>query len=145
MAVIRNPIMADMVLKVKIAGGSTFLDVGEGFTEYKPTLSRTNKEMYFMNKAGGATTFPTKPSRSFKLTGIVAVGDPFQDAVLAHAFKFGTQAEGEYQYYDSVTKKGETGKCTVIVNDDGSGASNDFAKIDIDVMASGVPTAYTAT
>lgn len=144
MATIRNPIMAEMVLKVKLPGGATFLDVGEGFTENKPALSRENKELYFLNKGGGSTTFPTKASRSFKLTGIRAVGDPFQDAVLDHAFKFGTQSEGEYQYYDSVTKRGETGTCTVVINDDGSGAANDFAKIDIDIKGSGTPTSYTA-
>lgn len=140
---IRYPIMADMVLEVSFDKGISWKVCGDGVEAIAPAMAEEKEERYFMNGGGGKTVFKAGMTRSFKITGIKAIGDEFQDAIFAHAFKFGNDRSVQYRYYDSVTNKGENGNAEVIIVDDGSGGSQERQKIDIDLFVSGLPQEYT--
>lgn len=142
---IRYPIMADMRLEVSFDDGATFLACGDGVEAITPSMNEEKEERYFMNGGGGKTVFKKGMTRGFKITGIRAIGDAFQDALFAFEFKFGNNRTVKYRYYDSVTKKGETGQAEVIIADEGSGNAEDRQKIDLDLFVSGTPTEYTHT
>lgn len=145
MAIVRYPIMADMRLEVSFDTGTTWMSCGDGIEAISPSMGEEKDERYFMNGGGGKTVFKKGMTRGFKVTGIKAMGDAFQDKLWAFAFKFGNDRSVSYRYYDSVTKKGETGKAEIIIADEGSGNAQDRQKIDFDLFVSGTPTEYTHT
>lgn len=140
---IRYPIMADMRLVVSFDGGTEWLDCGDGIEAITPSMNEEKEERYFMNGGGGKTVFKAGMTRGFKITGIKAIGDAFQDKLWDFAFKFGNDRTVKYRYYDSVTKKGETGQAEIIIADEGSGNAQDRQKVDFDMFVSGTPTEYT--
>ncbi|MEG2272973.1 MAG: hypothetical protein RSC05_11930 [Acinetobacter sp.] len=140
------PIMAQMRLEIDTANTGTKFDwAGEGVTEITPSLNEDTSEYYYMNKSGAKTTVKEGMQRAFEVAGHRAVGDPLQDAIFEHTFKFGNNRTVKYRYYDSVTKKGETGTGEIIISDDGSGAANERMSFGYTLSVSGVPTIYTHT
>lgn len=98
-------------------------------------------------RAGQSTT-KTGNQRSFAVSGDRYVGDDFQDFALSHAVKYGTgnAVIRNYVYFCILNGKGEQGKCSIIVNSDGSGDAGESSEIDIELKKSGdAPTEYTYT
>ncbi len=96
----------------------------------------------------GQTTMKTGTQRSFASTGDRYIGDEAQDYVLSHKLKYGTgnAVVTDYVYFNILTGKGEKGKCSVIVNSDGSGNAGESSAIDIEFKKIGdLPTEFTYT
>jgi len=96
-------------------------------------------------RAGQSTT-KTGNQRSFAVSGDRYVGDDFQDFALSHAVKYGTgnAVIRNYVYFCILNGKGEQGKCSIIVNSDGSGDAGESSEIDIELKKSGdAPAEYT--
>lgn len=143
---ITYPIMDDNVLELDLDGtGTTWLTMGEGFTNNTPGLNPETEEYAFFGGGGGKTTLQSSVQRTFNLTGIKAVGDPLQDALFTHAMKYNGGKKIKYRYYSKTTKKGETGDATVIINSDGDGEAGSRQNVEVTINGSGVPTEYTHT
>jgi hypothetical protein len=96
----------------------------------------------------GQTTMKTGTQRSFASTGDRYIGDEAQDYVLSHKLKYGTgnAVVTDYVYFNILTGKGEKGKCSIIVNSDGSGNAGESSAIDIEFKKIGdLPTEFTYT
>lgn len=96
----------------------------------------------------GQNTMKTGTQRSFAVTGDRYVGDPAQDYCLAHAQKYGTgnAVVTDYVYFNILNGKGEKGRCSIIVNSDGSGNAGESSAIDIEFKKMGSnPSEYTYT
>lgn len=142
----------DYVLAVDTAdvGGTTATAVGDyavvevGVAGFDSALNPVTVEKTYI-RAGKSTT-KTGTQRSFKVTGDRYFGDDFQDFALSHAVKYGTgnAVIRDYVYFNMLTGKGEKGKVSIIVNNDGSGAAGESAAIDIDLIKQGAaPVEYT--
>ena len=86
--------------------------------------------------------------RSFASPGDRYIGDEAQDYVLSHKLKYGTgnAVVTDYVYFNILTGKGEKGKCSIIVNSDGSGNAGESSAIDIEFKKIGdLPTEFTYT
>ena len=92
----------------------------------------------------GESTVKTSTQRTFSLSGQRLVGEEFQDFCCGHAIKYGTGSEVQrkYVYFDSGTKKGEKGTCTIIVKNDGSAAAGNPTDVQIDLNVNGVPEEF---
>ncbi|MEG2096809.1 MAG: hypothetical protein RRY65_01430, partial [Pseudoflavonifractor sp.] len=96
-------------------------------------------------RAGQSTT-KTGNQRSFAVSGDRYVGDAFQDFALGHGVKYGTgnAVIRGYVYFCILNGKGEKGKCSIIVNSDGSGDAGESSEIDIELKKAGdAPAEYT--
>lgn len=96
-------------------------------------------------RAGQSTT-KTGNQRSFAVSGDRYVGDDFQDFALGHGVKYGTgnAVIRPYVYFCILNGKGEKGKCSIIVNSDGSGDAGESSEIDIELKKAGdAPAEYT--
>ena len=104
--------------------------------------AETSDKQYL--RSGKATT-KTGTSRTFTINGDRICGDEFQDAVLAHAIKFGTGSSvvKDYVYFNMLTGKGEKGKVSISVDDDLSGGAGESASFAITLSSRGTPTEYT--
>lgn len=120
-----------------------FLVAQEGITEHSGTLNPQTKEQQFIR--GGLQTRKTGNQRSFKLAGSIFIGDAFQDALNAHALKFGKGEDviKDYVYFNILTGKGEKGKISIMVEDDPAGVSGESAGITATLSAIGIPEEYT--
>lgn len=93
----------------------------------------------------GQNTMKTGTQRSFAVTGDRYVGDEAQDYCLSHASKYGTgnSVVTDYVYFNVLTGKGEKGRCSIIVNSDGSGNAGESSSVDINFKKMGkTPTEY---
>lgn len=140
---ITYPINDDNVLEVSFDTGTTWMPVAEGWTERTPAMNEESEDYYFFGKRGGKSSLKTGMQRTFNVTGIRAVGDPFQDKVFAFDFLFGENRGIMYRMYDRTSNKGEQGSATILINSDGSGAANARQSVDIDIKSDGKPTAFT--
>ena len=93
----------------------------------------------------GTSTTKTGTTRTFTVTGDRQAGDAFQDALLAHALKFGTGQKviKPYVYFNMLTGKGEQGLISIAVEDDSSGAAGENAGWSATMISRGTPTEYT--
>jgi hypothetical protein len=93
----------------------------------------------------GKSTMKTSTQRSFKVAGKRLFGDPFQDFVCSHAIKFGkgSKVERDYIYFCALTGVGEKGKVAICVNNDGGADSGAPGEIDVELVCTKAPTAYT--
>ena len=138
----------DFVLAIDISEGgagelANYVVVQSGISAVDAQLSpETNEKTYIR---AGKVTNKTATQRTFKLGGDRMFGDEFQDFVLSHAIKFGTGQKviKPYVFFSLLTGKGEKGTASIIVNSDGSGDAGASAEIDIDIMATAAPEAYT--
>lgn len=120
-----------------------YVVVQSGISAVDAQLSAETDEKTYI-RAGKVTT-KTATQRTFNLSGDRMFGDEFQDAVLAHAIKFGTgqKVVKNYVFFSLLTGKGEKGTASIIVNSDGSGDAGASAGIDIDIQATAAPVEYT--
>ena len=74
----------------------------------------------------------------------MCIRDSFQDALLAHALKFGTgQAVIKpYVYFNIITGKGEQGLVSIVIDEDPSGAAGSNAGFKATLTAKGTPKEY---
>lgn len=137
----------DMVLAIDFTGTaadpSAYLIAQEGITEQSGALSPENKDATYLRT--GKVSTKTGTSRSFTVNGDRYHGDAFQDALLAHALKYGTGQSviKPYVYFDRLTGKGEQGKVSIAIEDDLSGAAGENASFSATLTSVGIPTEYT--
>lgn len=136
----------DMVFAVDFNGTNvvgTYLVADDGVTAATGSLEAQTQESTYLRR--GQVTTKTGTNRSFNVTGERIVGDDFQDAVLAHAIKFGKGADVifSYVYFNALTGKGEQGKVSVQVSDDFSGDASNMAGFTVDFNSTEAPTEYT--
>lgn len=137
----------DMVLAIDFTGTATdptaYLIAQEGITEQSGALSPENKDATYLRT--GKVSTKTGTSRGFTVNGDRYHGDAFQDALLAHALKYGTGQSviKPYVYFDRLTGKGEQGKVSIAIEDDLSGAAGENASFSATLTSVGIPTEYT--
>ena len=92
----------------------------------------------------GRVTTRYAPRRTFSLQGKRLVGDAFQDWACSHAVKFGTggEIETDYIYLDLLTGEGETGRLSIGVAEDGSGAADTPGTFAAEAWSLGTPSPY---
>ncbi len=138
----------DFVLAVGFGSAATpgdYIVAEEGVTELSGALEALTADSQYLRKGKNVTK--TGTSRTFTLSGEVFIGDPFQDAMLAHDFKYGIGQTviKPYVYFNMLTGKGEQGSLSIAVEDDPSGAAGENAGISATMTSRGTPTAYTYT
>ena len=138
----------DMVLAIGFndeTDKNQFLVAQTGITEQSGALSAQTQESQYLRT--GQVSIKTGTSRSFSVNGDRYVKDPFQDAILAHAIKYGTgQAVIKpYVYFNLLTGKGESGMISIAVEDDLSGAAGDNASFTATLTSTALPVEYTYT
>lgn len=138
----------DNVLAVDIAEESAgkvanYIVVQSGIASVDSQLNPETDEKAYIRQ--GTVSTKTATQRTFNVTGDRIFGDEFQDFVLSHAIKFGTgqKVVKPYVYFSLLTGEGEKGTASIIVNSDGSGDAGASSEIDIDIMATSAPAAYT--
>lgn len=137
----------DMVLAIDFTGEAsdpgTYTVAQEGITEQSGALSAQTQDSQYLRT--GQVTVKTGTSRSFTVSGDRYNGDPFQDAILSHAIKYGTgQAVIKpYVYFNILTGKGEQGKISITVEDDLAGAAGENASFTATLTSTVKPTEYT--
>lgn len=96
-------------------------------------------------RAGQSTT-KTGTQRTFTYNADRFVGDPFQEYCLSTNFKTGQDVITDYVKFNIKTGKGEKGKVSVIVENDGSGAAGENSTVVIRFESIGeMPVEYTWT
>lgn len=94
-------------------------------------------------RAGQSTT-KTGTQRTITYNADRFVGDPFQEYCLSTKFKTGQDVITDYVKFNIKTGKGEKGKVSVIVENDGSGAAGENSTVVIRFESIGeMPTEYT--
>lgn len=140
----------DFVLAVDCSEDGTATSEGDyavvqiGVSGLDSQLNPVTQDKQYI-RAGQSTT-KTGNQRSFAVSGDRYVGDDFQDFALAHNVKYGTgnAVIRDYVYFCILNGKGEKGKCSIIVNSDGSGDAGENSEIDIELKKAGdAPTEYT--
>lgn len=138
----------DFVLAIDISEGgaeepTNYVVVQSGISAVDAQLSPETDEKTYIR--AGKVTNKTATQRTFNLSGDRMFGDEFQDFVLSHAIKFGVGQKviKPYVFFSLLTGEGEKGTASIIVNSDGSGDAGASAEIDIDIMATAAPEAYT--
>lgn len=137
----------DYVLAVGLAGNETgpddYLVAEEGITEHSGAMSATTAESSYIRR--GAQTTKTGTTRTINVTGDRYLGDAFQDALTAHALKYGTgQAVIKpYVYFNMITGKGEQGLVSIVMDEEPSGAAGSNAGFKATLTAKGTPKEYT--
>ncbi|NLL92510.1 MAG: hypothetical protein GX222_08915 [Ruminococcaceae bacterium] len=142
----------DMVLAIDFTGTLSspsdyddYIVAQVGITEQSGSLSAQTQDSQYLRT--GSVSIKTGTSRSFNITGDRYTGDSFQDAILAHAIKYGTGQEviKSYVYFNMLTGKGEKGKVSIAVADDLSGAAGDNAGFSVTLSSTVKPEEYTYT
>lgn len=137
----------DIVLAIDFSGTATdpnqYTVAQEGITEQSGTLSPQTQDSQYLRT--GQVTTKTGTSRSFTVSGDRYHKDAFQDAILAHALKYGTgQAViKKYVYFNMLSGIGESGRISIAVEDDLSGAAGENASFSAALTSTVTPSEYT--
>ena len=137
----------DMVLAIDFTGSASgpadYIVADEGVTEQSGALEAVTAESTYLRS--GTSSTKTGTTRTFTVTGDRFAGDEFQDALLAHALKYGTGQTviKPYVYFNMLTGKGEKGSISIAVGDDNSGSAGENAGWSATLTARGTPTEYT--
>lgn len=137
----------DYILAVDFSGAAEsvgdYLVAVDGMTSHAATLEGVTSDKTYLHK--GPTSSKTATKRTFALAGDRCLGDPFQEALLAHDMKFGKGAAviRPYVYFCMLTGKGEQGQATIMVGDDTAGEAGASATISATLTAFGEPTEFT--
>lgn len=117
--------------------------VQEGITAVDASLEPETDEKTYIRQ--GKVTNKVSTQRTFNITGDRMISAAFQDFVTSHEIKFGTGQTVicPYVFFSIKNGEGEKGKASIITNSDGSGSAGETAEIDVDIMATGIPTKYT--
>ncbi|MDL2318070.1 hypothetical protein LJC74_03115 [Eubacteriales bacterium OttesenSCG-928-A19] len=123
----------------------TYLVAQEGVTEVSGAMSAQTQDSQYLRT--GLVTTKTGNSKSFTLNGDRYRQDPFQEALLSHAMKWGIGAQvvKPYVYFDRFTGIGETGKVSIAVEGDYSNAAGSNAGISASLGVQGTPAVYNYT
>ncbi len=136
----------DMILAVDFSGTATdpnqYLLAQTGVTEASGALTAQTQDRQYLRT--GQVTNKTGTSRAFTVNGDRYNKDAFQDALLDHALKFGKGQKviKPYAYFDQLTGIGETGKVSIVVEDDLSGAAGETASFSATLTSVGEPAVY---
>lgn len=136
----------DMVLAVDFSGSASspadYIVADGGVTEQSGALEATAESTYLRS---GTTETKTGTKRTFTVAGDRMAADDFQEALLAHAIKYGTGQSviKPYVYFNMLTGKGEQGKLSIAVEDDQGGEAGANATWSATLTAVGTPTEYT--
>ena len=139
----------DMMLAIDFAGSATdvhdYIVAQTGITEQSGALSAQTQTSQYLRT--GEVTTKTGTSRSFTVNGDRYNGDEFQDAILAHAIKYGTGQSviRPYVYFNMLTGAGERGNISIAIEDDLSGAAGENASFSATLTSTVMPTEYTYT
>lgn len=136
----------DMVLAVNLDGAdnvNNYIVAQPYISEHSGSIDSQTEDSQYIRT--GKTTTRTDATRSISVNGDRYTGDPFQDAILAHAIKYGTGGSvvKDYVYFAIQTGKGEKGKITINVNNDASGAAGAKASFGATLTSVGTPSDYT--
>lgn len=115
----------------------------ECITEHSAAVNPGTQDKQYIRK--GNATIKTSAQRTFSISGDLTHGDPWQDWVTSLPVMFGTGSAVivPYAYFSMLTGKGETGKASVIVNNDASNGAGNNAGISVTVSGVEKPTEYT--
>ncbi len=140
----------DMVLAVNLAetpatDPSGYIVADDGVTEQSGALSANTSDKTYLRR--GPVSVKLSTSRSFTVNGDRIVGDAFQDALMAHAMKFGKGSTviKDYVYFNSLTGLGEKGQVSIVVEGDVGGAAGEDATFSATLTSYGEPEAYEYT
>lgn len=127
------------------ADPNTYLVAQEGLTEVSGAMSTQTQSNTYL-RAGEVTTV-TGHSKAFSLSGDRYRNDPFQEAILAHALKWGTGTSviRPYVYFDMLTGKGEKGRVAISIEGDFANGAGGNAGISATFNVQGKPAEYTYT
>lgn len=145
----KGPVTADdMVFGLGIGGATTvgsYLVADDGVTEASGALEAQTQDSNYLRR--GQVTTKTGTTKTFTVSGDRIDGDAFQDAILAHAVKYGTGSSVifPYVYFNGLTGVGEKGNVSVQVEDDYAGAASENAKFSVSCTTRGTPEPYTYT
>lgn len=137
----------DMVLAVDFSGSASspadYIVADGGVTEQSGALEATTAESTYLRS--GTTETKTGTKRTFTVAGDRMAADDFQEALLAHAIKYGTGQSviKKYVYFCMLTGKGEQGSLSIAVEDDQGGEAGANATWSATLTAVGTPTEYT--
>lgn len=137
----------DMVLAVDFSGSASspadYIVADGGVTEQSGALEATTAESTYLRS--GTTETKTGTKRTFTVAGDRMAADDFQEALLAHAIKYGTGQSviKKYVYFCMLTGKGEQGSLSIAVEDDQGGEAGSNATWSATLTAVGTPTEYT--
>ena len=137
----------DYVLAVDFSGSASspedYIVADGGVTEQSGTLEATTAESTYLRS--GTTETKTGTKRTFTVAGDRMAADDFQEALLAHAIKYGTGQSviKKYVYFCMLTGKGEQGSLSIAVEDDEGGEAGANATWSATLTAVGTPKEYT--
>lgn len=137
----------DYVLAVDFSGSAAspkdYIVADGGVTEQSGALEATTAESTYLRS--GTTETKTGTKRTFTVAGDRMAADDFQEALLAHAIKYGTGQSviKKYVYFCMLTGKGEQGSLSIAVEDDQGGEAGANATWSATLTAVGTPTEYT--
>lgn len=100
-----------------------------GATGIESELNPETQESIYIR--AGKSTVKTGTQRTFTYSADRYVGDPFQDFCISLRYKTGQDVITDYVYFNLKTGLGEMGKCSVIVQSDGSGTAGSNATVSI--------------
>lgn len=122
-----------------------YIVADEGITEHSGSLNPQTADTQYVHS--GLRSSKTGNQRQFALAGDRFSGDAFQDAILAHAMKYGlgNTIIRDYVYLNALTGIGEKGKIAIMVEDDTAGAAGENATFSATLYAQGTPTEFTYT
>lgn len=109
-------------------------------------MNATTQDKQYIRAGMSSTKVGTQ--RTFKATGDRYVGDDFQDFVfdIKRMYGVGEMVVTDYVWFNLLNGKGETGRCSLVVNSDGSGNAGETAAIDVDLRKIGdAPVEYNYT
>lgn len=137
----------DMVLAIGFTSAAStpadYIVADGGVTEQSGALEATTAESTYLRS--GTTETKTGTKRTFTVSGDRMAADDFQEALLAHAIKYGTGQNviKPYVYFNMLTGKGEQGKLSIAVEDDEGGEAGANATWSATLTAVGTPKEYT--
>lgn len=137
----------DFILAFKTAASQTkpgdYIVCQDCVTEHSGAINSTTQDKQYIRK--GNVTMKTGAQRTFNITGDRKHGDPWQDWVFGLDMLFGTGSEviTDYVWFNLYTGKGETGRASVIVNNDASNGAGNNAGFTVIAAGTEKPKTYT--
>ena len=141
-----GPVTADdMGFGVGLGEAATipdYLVADNGVTEVTGSLEAQTQDNTYLRR--GQVSTKTGTNRTFSVSADRIVGDAFQDALQAHAIKYGTGAKVifPYVYFNGLTGKGEKGKVSIAITDEFSGAASEMAQFAAEFSSTDKPEVY---
>lgn len=123
-----------------------YVVVQAGIKSVSASLNAEKKTNAYIRQ--GKSTTKTGTQRTFSIDADRYSGDAFQDFALSHSIKYavGQACVVPYIYFDVGTGRGESGLASIVVDTDGSGASEENLGVSISLEKAGpAPVEFTYT